>query len=131
MKIFLLATVLTAFVCVYGLENCPSAEMNAEIEALNKFDFPSSLVMQLLQQRIQDKFGGSWGVVIVDDPNLINDKVHWTIPGNEFCVTVKNGIQYNLFKIDYTPGRDLFSILDYGGESRMKRSAKMMDNNKT
>ncbi|KAE9412203.1 hypothetical protein Angca_001557 [Angiostrongylus cantonensis] len=59
----------------------------------------------MIRRIIEDVFGGSWGVLVIRDPELVSNQVHWTIPEHNnvdgspgFCLSVIKGWQYNVFK---------------------------------
>jgi hypothetical protein len=54
------------------------------------------LVMQLIRRILEDVYGGTWGVLIVKNTELVSTAVHWTIPDHKhddgspaFCLTVE------------------------------------------
>lgn len=54
---------------------------------------------------MEDIYGGTWGVLIVKDTELVSSSVHWTIPDHKhvdgspaFCLHVEKNWQYNVFK---------------------------------
>ncbi|PIO74354.1 hypothetical protein TELCIR_03639 [Teladorsagia circumcincta] len=60
---------------------------------------------QIVRRITEDIFGGSWGVLIIRNPSLVSNDVHWTIPDHNnadgsaaFCLAVVKGWQYNVFK---------------------------------
>ncbi|VDM52084.1 unnamed protein product [Angiostrongylus costaricensis] len=59
----------------------------------------------MIRRIIEDVSGGSWGVLIIRNPELVSYQVHWTIPEHNnvdgspgFCLSVIKGWQYNVFK---------------------------------
>ncbi|PAV61208.1 hypothetical protein WR25_06842 [Diploscapter pachys] len=61
--------------------------------------------MQMIRRILEDIYGGTWGVLIIKNPNLISQEVHWTIPDHvntdgspAFCLVVVNRWQFNVFK---------------------------------
>ncbi|KAL3118374.1 hypothetical protein niasHT_001010 [Heterodera trifolii] len=72
-------------------------------EIVSKDDAP--LQMQVIRRIMEDIYGGSWGVLIIKEPDLISTVIHWTFPDHRhrdgsaaFCLHVENGWQYNVFK---------------------------------
>lgn len=54
---------------------------------------------------MEDIYGGSWGVLIIQKADIVSSTVHWTIPDHRsnngspaFCLFTKNKWQYNVFK---------------------------------
>uniref|UniRef100_A0A1I8BBK5 EF-hand domain-containing protein n=1 Tax=Meloidogyne hapla TaxID=6305 RepID=A0A1I8BBK5_MELHA len=73
------------------------------IEITNYGDTSSQ--MQLIRRIMEDIYGGSWGVLIIEGTNLVAKSVHWTIPdpkhkdgSSAFCLYSENEIQFNVFK---------------------------------
>uniref|UniRef100_A0A914E079 DUF1801 domain-containing protein n=1 Tax=Acrobeloides nanus TaxID=290746 RepID=A0A914E079_9BILA len=64
------------------------------------------LQMQLIRKILEDIYGGTWGVLIVKNTDLVSTSVHWTIPDHKhtdgspaFCLYAgKKNWQYNVFK---------------------------------
>ncbi|PAV83914.1 hypothetical protein WR25_05279 [Diploscapter pachys] len=59
----------------------------------------------MIRRILEDIYGGTWGVLIIKNPNLISQEVHWTIPDHvntdgspAFCLVVVNRWQFNVFK---------------------------------
>ncbi|KAI1723730.1 hypothetical protein DdX_03901 [Ditylenchus destructor] len=61
----------------------------------------------IIRRILEDIYGGSWGVLIIKNPELISTSVHWTIPDHRnkdgspaFCLYVVGEAQwqYNVFK---------------------------------
>jgi hypothetical protein len=34
----------------------------------------------MIRKIMEEKYGGTWGVIVVTDTELISNNVHWTIP---------------------------------------------------
>ncbi|KAK6039660.1 hypothetical protein COOONC_22835 [Cooperia oncophora] len=74
--------------------------------ATNATPDPATQMQAIIIRRIvEDIFGGSWGVLIIRNPSLVSNDVHWTIPDHNnsdgspaFCLVVVKGWQYNVFK---------------------------------
>uniref|UniRef100_A0AC34FDG1 Uncharacterized protein n=1 Tax=Panagrolaimus sp. ES5 TaxID=591445 RepID=A0AC34FDG1_9BILA len=73
--------------------------------AIESAGLEAPLQMQIIRRIMEDLYGGSWGVLIIKNPQLVSTSVHWTIPDHKhedgstaFCLYVKNGWQYNVFK---------------------------------
>jgi hypothetical protein len=61
---------------------------------------------KLIRKILEDIYGGTWGVLIVKNTDLVSTSVHWTIPDHKhtdgspaFCLYAgKKNWQYNVFK---------------------------------
>uniref|UniRef100_A0A915N2H8 Uncharacterized protein n=1 Tax=Meloidogyne javanica TaxID=6303 RepID=A0A915N2H8_MELJA len=90
-----------------AIDNCPMRVVKhiiiRTIEVTNRGDTSSQ--MQLIRRILEDIYGGTWGVLIIEGTNLVGKSVHWTIPDHKhrdgsaaFCLYDENKIQYNVFK---------------------------------
>uniref|UniRef100_A0A914VWG4 Uncharacterized protein n=1 Tax=Plectus sambesii TaxID=2011161 RepID=A0A914VWG4_9BILA len=98
--------ILAVISAVTSLEICPYTPIKKVIRtAIRNFDSAAKQTVAI-QHLMEEMVEASWGVVVVEDPELIGSEVHWTVPnawqveGKEaFCVTVINGWQYNVFLV--------------------------------
>ncbi|CAD6186960.1 unnamed protein product [Caenorhabditis auriculariae] len=88
-----------------ALNNCPTSSIRAVIERAAETTVDPVIQIQMVRRILEDVYGGTWGVLVIRNPALVSKEVHWTFPdhSNEdgspaFCLTVINGIQYNVFK---------------------------------
>ncbi|KAH7715219.1 Protein C54D10.9, partial [Aphelenchoides avenae] len=88
------------------INNCPMEPIKPviqrSVEAAGK---DAALQMQIIRRIIEDVYGGTWGVLIIKNPDLVSTAVHWTIPDHKhrdgspaFCLHVEKNWQYNVFK---------------------------------
>ncbi|KAI6229787.1 hypothetical protein M3Y99_01137500 [Aphelenchoides fujianensis] len=70
---------------VSAINNCPIPTARPIIqrarEAAGADD--AALQMQLIRRIHEDLFGGTWGVLIVKNAELVSSLVHWTIPDHK------------------------------------------------
>ncbi|KAI6199872.1 Transient-receptor-potential-like protein [Aphelenchoides besseyi] len=88
--------------------NLPIAKtmfMQKATRAIEAAGSDAALQMQLIRRIHEDLFGGTFGVLIIKNAELVSSAVHWTIPDHRhddgtpaFCLTIENGWQYNIFK---------------------------------
>uniref|UniRef100_A0A914UUD7 Uncharacterized protein n=1 Tax=Plectus sambesii TaxID=2011161 RepID=A0A914UUD7_9BILA len=89
-----------------SIEACPLGTIQDIIhQAANESPNDAPIQMQIVRKIMEDIFGGTWGVLVVEKPSLVSYQVHWTIPDfrhdgqRAFCLHVHNGWQYNVFKV--------------------------------
>ncbi|KAI6236957.1 hypothetical protein M3Y95_00214300 [Aphelenchoides besseyi] len=95
----------SCFVC-NAINNCPMVTSKPIIQrAIEAAGSDAALQMQLIRRIHEDLFGGTFGVLIIKNAELVSNAVHWTIPDHRhddgtpaFCLTIENGWQYNIFK---------------------------------
>lgn len=90
------------------IDNCPMRVVRQIIGKAAEMTVKANdapLQMQIVRRIMEDIYGGTWGVLIIKDPELISTAVHWTFPDHRhrdgsaaFCLHVENGWQYNVFK---------------------------------
>ncbi|CAJ0950068.1 unnamed protein product, partial [Mesorhabditis belari] len=87
--------------------------------------------MQMIRRVLEDIHGGSWGVLIIKNPNMVSQDVHWTIPDhtNEdgspaFCLAVVNRWQYNIFKTGTVDRPDRVTVVDVVNKIRQQEAKK-------
>lgn len=89
-----------------AITNCPMAPIRAIIERAREISGQdAALQMQIIRRILEDIYGGSWGVIIIKNAELVSSSVHWTIPDHKhrdgspaFCLYVGGNWQYNVFK---------------------------------
>lgn len=73
---------------------------------INFKEADSRTLVILLREIMEEKYGGKWGVVIVDNPDAVDSSFHWNIPTTTFngepafCVGTYQNRTYNVFKTD-------------------------------
>ncbi|KAI6213633.1 Transient-receptor-potential-like protein [Aphelenchoides besseyi] len=91
---------------ITAINNCPMVTSKPIIQrAIEAAGSDAALQMQLIRRIHEDLFGGTFGVLIIKNAELVSNAVHWTIPDHRhddgtpaFCLTIENGWQYNIFK---------------------------------
>jgi hypothetical protein len=64
-----------------GINNCPMGTSKTIIQrAIDAVGADAALQMQLIRRIHEDVFGGTWGVLIIKQIDLISTVVHWSIP---------------------------------------------------
>lgn len=65
-----------------AINNCPMGTTKTIIQrAIDAVGPDAALQMQLIRRIHEDVFGGTWGVLIIKNIELISTVVHWSIPG--------------------------------------------------
>ncbi|CAI4223318.1 unnamed protein product [Auanema sp. JU1783] len=102
-----------------ALNNCPMNHVRNIVIRANQQTKDPAIQMQMIRRIIEDIYGGSWGVLIIRNPELVSHDIHWTIPDHTnpdrspaFCLTVVNRWQYNIFKTGSKDSADRVSVLD-------------------
>uniref|UniRef100_A0A1I8A9T3 ULP_PROTEASE domain-containing protein n=1 Tax=Steinernema glaseri TaxID=37863 RepID=A0A1I8A9T3_9BILA len=77
---------------------------------------------------MEDIYGGTWGVLIIKDPSLVSNDIHWTIPDHKhrdgssaFCLSVTNNWQYNIFKTGSVDTLNRFTVEEVVSRIRNKK----------
>ncbi len=86
--------------------------------------------MQVVRKIMEDIFGGTWGVIVIEKPSLVSDQVHWTIPDTRhegqraFCLHVHDGWQYNIFKVGNEDTNSRVTIEQILSKQQLARPSK-------
>ncbi|KAF8387110.1 hypothetical protein PRIPAC_76252 [Pristionchus pacificus] len=107
------------------LSNCPMSSIRQIVQRAALAAKDPATQMQMIRRILEDVNGGTWGVLIVRDPMLVSQEVHWTIPDHvnpdgtpAFCLTVTRGWQYNVFKTGTEDIPDRVTIEDFISKMR-------------
>ncbi|GMR58318.1 hypothetical protein PMAYCL1PPCAC_28513, partial [Pristionchus mayeri] len=123
---WLLLTLVTIKVAENSpLSNCPMTTIRQIVQRAALAAKDPATQMQMIRRILEDVQGGTWGVLIVRDPMLVSQEVHWTIPDHvnadgtpAFCLTVTRGWQYNVFKTGSADIPDRVTIEDFISKMR-------------
>ncbi|GMT10203.1 hypothetical protein PFISCL1PPCAC_1500, partial [Pristionchus fissidentatus] len=121
----LLILVLVIVTSSSPLSNCPMSAIRQIVQRAALAAKDPATQMQMIRRILEDVHGGTWGVLIVRDPMLVSQEVHWTIPDHvnpdgtpAFCLTVTRGWQYNVFKTGTDDIPDRVTIEDFISKMR-------------
>ncbi|CAJ0590492.1 unnamed protein product [Cylicocyclus nassatus] len=115
----LYAIVIQIVAAEAALENCPMQAVRSIIVRATDVTKDPAIQMQMIRRIIEDLYGGAWGVLIIRNPSLVSNEVHWTIPDLNnidgtpaFCLAVVKGWQYNVFKAGARDQHDRLTVED-------------------
>ncbi|KAK0414340.1 hypothetical protein QR680_007274 [Steinernema hermaphroditum] len=112
-----------------ALNNCPMLPVKMIIQrAVDAVGRDASMQMQIIRRVMEDIYGGTWGVLIIKDPTLVSNDIHWTIPDHKhrdgssaFCLFVANNWQYNVFKTGNVDTVNRFTVEEVVSRIRNKK----------
>ncbi|TKR87895.1 hypothetical protein L596_012225 [Steinernema carpocapsae] len=132
LRVFVLLPFLTvSLVRASALSNCPMVPVKSIIQkAVDAVGRDPSMQMQMIRRIMEDIYGGTWGVLIIRDPHLVSDEIHWTIPDHKhkdgssaFCLHVAHNWQYNIFKTGNVDTLNRFTVEEVVSKIRSKKLA--------